>query len=99
MAKNNYSMYTYYKGSDTYPNNKAKFFGFYEQMFDLSYKGSDAYKDELFRDYLHELLYEQASDICHFGEEGVDTDQCFEDYYRVYSEPEYKLEIYDRASD
>jgi len=96
MDKNNYSIYTYYKGSDTYPNNKAKFFGFYEKIFDLTYKGSDADKDELFRDYLHELLYEQASDLYHFGEQGVDIDECFEDYYRVYSEPEYQADLYDK---
>ena len=95
MEKNNCSMYTYYKGSDTYPNKKAKFFGFYEKMFELTYKGSDADKDELFRDYLHELLYEQASELGHFGEQGVDIDKCFEDYYRVYSEPEYKAELYN----
>jgi hypothetical protein len=95
MEKNNYSMYTYYKGSDTYPNKKAKFFGFYEQSFELTYKGTAADKDELFKDYMNLLLYEQASEDCHFGEKGVDIDKCFEDYYRVYSEPEYKAELYN----
>ncbi len=95
MEKNNYSMYTYYKGSDTYPNKKAKFFGFYEEMFELTYKGSDADKDELFRDYIISLLYEQASELGHFGEEGVDKDKSFEDYIRVYNEPEYQSELYD----
>ena len=95
MEKNNYSMYTYYKGSDTYPNKKAKFFGFYEKMFDLSYKGSDADKEELFKDYILELLYEQASDIYHFGEEGVDIDKSLEEYISIYYEPEYQSENYD----
>lgn len=98
MAKQDYSMYIYYKGSDTYPNNKAKFFGFYERSFELTYNGTYAKKAELFKDYILELLYEQASDVYHFGEAGVDKDKCFEDYYRVYSEPEYKSELYDRPT-
>ena len=96
MAKQDFSMYIYYKGSDTYPNNKAKFFGFYEKSFELTYTGTDADKAELFKDYILTLLYEQASEAYHFGEKGVDKDKCFEDYYRVYNEPEYKSELYDR---
>ena len=88
-------MYLYYKGSDTYPNDKAKFFGFYERSFEFTYKGSDADKAELFKDYILSLLYEQASDSYHFGEEGVDADKCLEDYIRVYYEPEYQAELYD----
>jgi len=91
MAKDNYSMYTYYKGSDTYPNKKAKFFGFYEEMFELTYKGDDSAKAELFNEHILSLLYEQASDIYHFGEEGVDKDKCFEEYVRIYREPENNL--------
>ena len=34
-----YSIYKYYKGSDEYPNDKARFFGFYEQHFDVGYIG------------------------------------------------------------
>ena len=43
-----------------------------------------------------ELLYEQASDICNFGQPGVDKDKEFEDYIRVYKEPGYKSELYDK---
>lgn len=91
MAKKDYSMYQYYKGSDTYPNKKAKFFGFYEKMFDLTYKGDDSAKADLFNEHILSLLYEQASDIYHFGEDGVDKDKCFQEYVRIYREPENNL--------
>lgn len=91
-----YSMYIYFKGLEKYPNKKAEFFGFYEKSFENTYKGSAEDKAEKFRDYIGELLYEQCSDFCHFGELGVDKDKCYEEYYREYKEPDYKLEKYER---
>jgi hypothetical protein len=90
-----YSMYKYLDGTGKYPNKKAEFFAFYEQSFESTYKGTPGEKAERFRDFILELLYEQASDGCHFGAEGVDKDKCYEDYIRVYKEPEYKLYIWD----
>lgn len=34
-----YSLYIYYKGSDEYPNDKARFFGYYEQVFENIFHG------------------------------------------------------------
>lgn len=92
--ENDYSMYRYYDGTDNYSNKKAEFFGFYEKSFEITYTGYAEDKAEKFKDYLMAILYEQISDACHFGAEGVDKDKCFEDYIRVYYEPKYKLENY-----
>ena len=46
-----YSIYKYYKGSEDYPNDKARFFGFYEQHFDVGYRGKPEDKEEAFKDY------------------------------------------------
>lgn len=95
MPKSNFSMYRYFDGIGEYPNKKAAFFGFYEQTFENTYKGSPEEKAEIFNDYIMEVLYEQASNAYHFGEPSVDKDKCFEDYIRVYKEPEYKLETFN----
>ena len=95
MEKSDYSMYVYYKGSEEYVNKKASFFGFYEEIFEKTYEGRAEDKEETFRDYIGKLLYEQCSEVCHFGAEGVDKDACYEDYYRIYKEPDYKLEQYE----
>jgi len=97
MKKTDYSMYVYFKGDRKYPNKKAEFFGFYEQSFENTYTGGDAEKAEKFKDYILLLLYEQVSDAYHFGEAGVDKDKIYEDYIRIYHEPEYKSELYDRT--
>ena len=94
MEKSDYSMYIYYKGSDEYVNKKAAFWGFYERSFEITYKGSASDKEDAFRDFIGKLLYEQCSDIYHFGADGVDKDACYEEYYRIYKEPDYKLEHY-----
>ena len=95
MEKSDYSMYIYYKGSDEYINKKAAFFGFYEEVFENTYTGSAENKEVTFRDYIGKLLYEQCSDVCHFGAEGVDKDACYKDYYRKYIEPDYLSEQYE----
>lgn len=95
LRKIDYSMYTYYKGSDEYPNKKAAQFGFYEKLFENTYEGSPENKTEAFMDYIHDFLYQQASDGFHFGTPGVDKDKCFEEYYRRYKEPDYRLDIWE----
>lgn len=62
-----YSMYVYYKGSDTFPNKKAKFWGTYEKIFDNSYSGKAEDKEEAFKDYISNLIYEQTSDSMSMG--------------------------------
>ena len=52
-----YSIYKYYKGSDEYPNDKARFFGFYEQHFDVGYIGKPEDKEEAFKDYMRNVLF------------------------------------------
>jgi|GEM_PF-4261427 len=90
--KKDYSMYRYYDGTDNYPNKKAAFFGFYEKSFEFTYTGSPEEKAEMFHDYILDILYEQIADASHFGSPGVDKDKEFEDYIRVYKEPEYRME-------
>jgi hypothetical protein len=90
-----YSMYTYCKGDDNYPNKKAAFFGFYENAFEITYKGKPEDKVEAFKDYICDLLYEQASDIYMFGVPGVDKGKCFGEYLELYSNPDLHLEYYE----
>ncbi len=52
-----YSLYIYYKGSEEYPNHKARFFGLYEQHFDVGYNGKPEDKEEAFKDYMCNVLY------------------------------------------
>lgn len=90
-----YSMYKYLDGTNKYLNKKAKFFAFYEQSFESTYKGNPEDKAERFKDFILSVLYEQTADSCHFGAEGVDKDKCLADYIRVYNDPEYKSELYE----
>lgn len=87
-----YSIYVYYKGSDTYPNRKAQFFGFYEKMFHLSYKGKPEDKEEAFKNHMSDVLYEIASEFYHFGEPGVNIDQKYSQYVHEYLHPDLNLE-------
>lgn len=90
-----YSMYTYYKGSDNYPNKKAAFFGFYERAFELTYKGKPEDKPETFKDYICDLLYEQASELYQFPLQIGTKADCFEEYLKEYSNPNLNLEKYE----
>jgi hypothetical protein len=74
-----YSMYTYYKGSDTFPNKKAEFWGTYEKIFDINYSGKDEDKEEAFKDYISNLIYEQTSDSMSMGS-GVTFEMIHEQY-------------------
>lgn len=96
MGKIDYSMYKYLDGTGKYPTKKAAFFAFYEQSFESTYKGTPGEKAERFKDFILSVLYEQTADACHFGAEGVDKDACLADYIRVYHEPGYKSELYER---
>jgi len=91
----NYNMYIYYKGSDDYPNKKAAFFGSYEKAFEYSYKGMPEDKEESFKEFMCNLLYEQASDIYIFGLPDVDKSKCFKEYLKTYFDPEFHLEYYE----
>jgi hypothetical protein len=74
-----YSMYVYYKGSSDYPNKKAKFWGTYEEIFDNNYKGKDEDKEEEFKDYISNLIYESALDSVNMGS-GVTYEVALEQY-------------------
>jgi len=89
-ATKDYSLYKYYKGSEKYPNQKAKFFGFYESMFERSYDGAPEDKEEAFKEYMSDLLYQKASDIYHFGYPGVDVSAKLEEFNKYYFDPDYK---------
>ena len=90
-----YSMYKYYKGLNDYPNKKSAFFGFYEMGFENNFKGKPEDKEEEFKKYIRDLLYEQASDIYMFGEIGVDKDKSFNEYLDIYINPELHLGRYE----
>ncbi len=91
-----FSMYTYYKGSDDFPTAKARFFGHYEMIFDETYKGRPEDKEESFKSFISDLLYEQASDIYMFGMVGVDKGKCYSEYIQIYLNPELEKENYER---
>lgn len=88
--KKYYSMYIYYKGSEEYPNDKAAFFGFYENHFENTYKGPAEEKEEAFKSYMADLLYEKASEIYNFGLPQVDKTAKMEEFRKYYFNPEYE---------
>jgi len=92
-----YSLYIYYKGSDEYPNDKAKFFGFYEQVFENTFRGKPEEREEAFKSHMAHVLYEQCSDKCYFGMQGVDESKCYKDYLADYFNPERNLKKYERG--
>ena len=75
-----YSMYVYYKGSSNYPNKKAKFWGTYEEIFDNNYSGKDEDKEEDFKDYISNLIYQLSSDSISMG--GGVTYEMIQEQYR-----------------
>ena len=92
-----YSIYKYYKGSDEYPNDKARFFGFYEQHIDVGYIGKPEDKEQAFKDYMSNVLFEQCADMCCFGMPGVDKWAKYNDYLNEYFNPERNIEKYRKA--
>ena len=74
-----YSMYVYYKGSSNYPNKKAKFWRTYEEIFDNNYSGKDEDKEEDFKDYISNLIYQLSSDSISMGS-GVTYEMIQEQY-------------------
>jgi len=74
-----YSMYVYYKGSSDYPNKKAEFWGTYEEIFDNNYSGKDEDKEEDFKNYISNLIYELSSDSISMGS-GVTYEMIHEQY-------------------
>lgn len=91
-----YSMYIYFKGTEEYPNKKAEFFGFYESIFEYNYTGTPENKEEAFKEHITGVLYQQASDLYQFGYPGVDISASLEEYYKIYFNPDFKLEFYER---
>ena len=87
-------MYTYYNGSDSYPNQKAAFFGFYERTFEFTYKGKPEDKEESFKDYICNILYEQASERYQFPLQDGTKSACFEEYLKEYSNPDLNIDNY-----
>lgn len=90
-----YSMYKYYKGSDNFPNAKAAYFGSYERGFDINYKGKPEDKEEAFKDFISDFLYERASDAYMFGTPGVDKSKCYNKYIQEYFNVNQNLEQYE----
>ena len=95
--KKDYSLYTYYKGSEDYPNDKAAFFGFYEMAFENAYEGKPEDKEEAFKTHMASILYEQCSERCYFGMPSVDKDKCLQEYFADYFNPERNLRRYERG--
>jgi hypothetical protein len=102
MANSDYSMYTYYKGSDEYPNKKAEFFGFFEMEFEKTYEGKPEDKEAAFKTYMSHLLYKQAVEIRRLGlakdNKLPKTSKlnCYKEYLDIYFNPDFCLEYYDR---
>jgi hypothetical protein len=90
-----YSMYQYYKGSENYPSKKAAFFGFYEKSFENTYKGKPEDKEEAFKDFICDLLYQQAAEAYMFGSPRVDKSKCFKEYLKEYFDLDFKKEYYE----
>ena len=90
-----YSIYIYYKGKNEYPNKKSEFFGFYESMFECTYEGNLDDKEEAFKEYMSDILYEQASEMYHFGNPGVDVSAKLDEYLKDYFNPELNLDHYN----
>lgn len=90
-----YSMYTYFKGNEEYPNKKAEFFGFYESMFENTYQGTPENKTEAFKEYITDVLYQQASDLYQFGYPGVDVSAKLDEYHKIYFDPDFKVDLYE----
>lgn len=91
-----YSLYKYYKGSDEYPNDKARFFGYYEKVFENTFHGKPEERVEAFKTHMMDVLYEQCSDKCYFGMQGVDKWAKYNDYLQDYFNPERNLKKYER---
>ena len=93
-----YSMYRYYKGEGhKYPNRKTEFFAFYERDFELTYKGNPENKEEAFKDFMSDLLYQQCAEMNMFGCDPMqDKSKALDEYYKRYFDPEYKVELYER---
>lgn len=80
MENKDFSIYKYYKGSEDYPNDKARYFGFYEKHFDDGYTGNPDDKEEAFKDVISNLLYEKASEYFMFG-----TEKTYEEKMKKYN--------------
>lgn len=89
--KKDYSMYIYYKGNEKYPNKKAAYFGFYENYFENTYKGTPEEKEEEFKNYMSDLLHEKASEIYHFGLPQVDKSAKMKEFTKYYFNPDYEI--------
>jgi hypothetical protein len=91
-------MYIYYKGENhQYPNKKAKFFGFYERDFEVNYHGKPEDKEEAFKDFMSDLLYQQCAELCMFGADPLqDKNKELDEYYALYFNPDLHLERYER---
>lgn len=88
-------MYIYFKGEKKYPNKKSELFGFYEEVFENSYKGSQEDKEEAFKDHMCDVLYEKASDLYYFGMPGVNKSECYREFLKDYFYPELNIENYE----
>jgi hypothetical protein len=67
------------------------FFGFYEKMFEMTYKGKPACKAEVFKYYIYDLIYGHASEMYQFGLPQVDKWKKFAEYLKKYSIPNLLL--------
>ena len=95
-TKPDYTMYLYYKGPGTnYATKKAAFFGFYEECFENTYKGPAENKEEVFKNYMSDWIYERASDANCFGASDVDKSEAYKEYLKRYLEPDYLVELYE----
>jgi hypothetical protein len=95
MENPDYSMYKYYKGEkenpfDNVTQNKKHMFWFYESCFEITYKGKPEDKEEAFKDYMSDLLWEKASDMYMFGYPGVDNGKCYGEFISYYFNPDMK---------
>ena len=93
-----YSIYKYYKGSSDFPNKKAKFWGTYERLFDNGYKGNDEDKEEEFKDYMSNLIYQLSSDSITMG--GGATYEMIQEEYekniKHYFDESDGIELYEK---
>lgn len=87
-----YSLYTYYKGSDDYPNDKAAFFGLYEKVFEENYDGTPEDKPAEFAAFMNDLIIEMSTDMSDLAGPGIDSNRGYEFFLNVYQHPDFHTE-------
>jgi hypothetical protein len=89
-----YSIYNYYNDLASLKG-KGAFLGPYEELFDKKYTGKPEDKEGAFKDYMFEVLHEQAVDTGMAGIPRVDNTVVFGEYIKNYFDPGHNADWYE----